>query len=171
MEDELIALLPRLRKFARALCRDDDEADDLLQGACERALSRPGSFTPGTRLDSWMYRIVQNLWIDRCRSRSGRGVAVPVEDVVDLVGSDGRNVTEARLTLAGVRTRIRGMPEEQRLVLALVAVEGLTYREAAEQLGVPLGTVMSRLARARRKLFDFVAPPSDETMAAVGERA
>ena len=95
MEDELIALLPRLRRFARALCRDDDEADDLVQGACERALSRSDSFTPGTRLDSWMYRIVQNLWIDRCRARGTRGQAVPVEDVHDLVGSDGRTETEA----------------------------------------------------------------------------
>ena len=169
MEDELISLLPRLRRFARALCRDADEADDLVQSACERALGNRAGFTPGTRLDSWMYRIVQNLWIDRCRTRAGRGPSVPLDDVLELAGSDGRRETEARLTLDGVRTRIRGMPEEQRLVLALVAIEGLSYRETADRLGVPLGTVMSRLARARRKLFDFVAPGDKPTALVFGE--
>src|SRR4051794_15996953 len=109
MEDELIALLPRLRRFARTLCRDDDEADDLVQSACERALTSRDRFVPGTRLDSWTYRIVQNLWIDRCRARAARGQAVPVEDVLDLAGSDGRTDTEAKLTLAGVRARMRAM--------------------------------------------------------------
>src|SRR5262249_40439421 len=115
MEDELIALLPRLRRFARALSRDDDAADDLVQSACERALSHADSFTRGTRLDSWMYRIVQNLWIDRCRSRAARPEAVPIDDAMELEGSDGRRDTEARLTLTRVRARVRGLPEEQRL--------------------------------------------------------
>jgi RNA polymerase sigma-70 factor (ECF subfamily) len=155
MTEDLIALLPRLRRFARALARNDDEADDLVQSACERALRSRDSFVPGTRLDSWMCRIVQNLWIDRCRSAAARGETVAIDDALDLPGSDGRAVTLGRLTLAEVRRRVRELPDEQRLVLALVTLEGLSYREAAERLAVPIGTVMSRLSRARRRLMDL----------------
>ena len=155
MTEDLIALLPRLRRFARALARNDDEADDLVQSACERALRSQDSFVPGTRLDSWMCRIMQNLWIDRCRAAAKRAETVEIDDAHDVVGSDGRAVTLSRLTLAEVRRRVRDLPEEQRLVLALVTLEGLSYREAAERLAVPLGTVMSRLSRARRRLMDL----------------
>lgn len=155
MTEDLIALLPRLRRFARALARNDDEADDLVQSACERALRNRDSFVPGTRLDSWMCRIVQNLWIDRCRSAAGRAETVEIDDALDVAGSDGRAVTLSRLTLNEVRRRVRELPEEQRLVLALVTLEGLSYREAAERLAVPIGTVMSRLSRARRRLMDL----------------
>lgn len=155
MTEDLIALLPRLRRFARALARNDDEADDLVQSACERALRNRDSFVPGTRLDSWMCRIVQNLWIDRCRSAAARAETVEIDDALDLPGSDGRAVTLSRLALAEVRRRVRELPEEQRLVLALVTLEGLSYREAAERLAVPIGTVMSRLSRARRRLMDL----------------
>lgn len=155
MTEDLVALLPRLRRFARALARNDDEADDLVQSACERALANRRGFVPGTRLDSWMYRIVQNLWIDRCRSRNARGTHVELDEALDLVGADGRSETMGRLTLAEVRERVRALPEEQRLVLALVTLEGLSYREAAERLSVPIGTIMSRLSRARRRLMDL----------------
>lgn len=157
MEEELVALLPRLRRFARTLCHDADMADDLVQAACERALKAADSFVAGTRFDSWMYRIVQNLWIDRRRSSASRGPHVDLDSALELPGSDGRRDTEAKLTLAKVRGAIAELPEEQRLVLALVSIEGLSYRDAAEQLGVPLGTVMSRLSRARGKLMALVA--------------
>jgi len=160
MTEDLVALLPRLRRFARALSRSDDEADDLVQSACERALANRHGFVPGTRLDSWMYRIVQNLWIDRCRSRTARGEHVDIDEAYDLAGADGRSVTMSRLTLAEVRQRVRDLPEEQRLVLALVTLEGLSYREAAERLAVPIGTIMSRLSRARRRLMDL--SPADD---------
>jgi RNA polymerase sigma-70 factor (ECF subfamily) len=156
MEEELVALLPRLRRFARALCRDDAEADDLVQAACERALTRRGRFLPGTRLDSWLYRIMQNLWLDRGRTAQARREHLDIGLVGDLPGVDGRDETEARILLAQVRERVAALPEGQRLVLALVSVEGLSYREAAERLAVPIGTVMSRLARARRRLFDLL---------------
>ena len=155
MTDDLVALLPRLRRFARGLCRNDDEADDLVQSACEGALANFASFAAGTRFDSWMYRIVQNLWIDRCRSRTSRGEHVEIDEAFEIEGGDGRSEMEAKLTLAEVRAAVRTLPEEQRLVLALVTLEGLSYRETAERLSVPIGTVMSRLARARRKLVEL----------------
>ena len=159
MTDDLVAMLPRLRRFARGLCRNDDEADDLVQAACERALANIGSFAAGTRFDSWMYRIVQNLWIDRCRSRTSRGEHVEIDEAFEIEGGDGRSEMEAKLTLAEVRAAVRTLPEEQRLVLALVTLEGLSYRETAERLSVPIGTVMSRLARAPRKLVEPTAGP------------
>lgn len=160
MEEELIALLPRLRRMARALCRDEQEADDLVQATCERALANRHRFRDGTRLDSWLYRIMQNHWLDLCRRRRARGTAAPLEEQVELAGADGRRQTESRLTLAAVRRLIRELSEEQRLALVLVTLEGLSYREAAERTGVPLGTLMSRLGRARRKLMELLEGPS-----------
>jgi RNA polymerase sigma-70 factor (ECF subfamily) len=155
-EDELVALLPNLRRFARALCRNEAEADDLVQSTCERALARSQSFVPGTRLDRWLFKVMQNLWLDRGRTAAARREHVDLAALPELAGADGRRDGEARVTLGRVRARVADLPEQQRLVLALVVVEGLAYREAAERLGVPVGTVMSRLARARRSLLDLV---------------
>ncbi len=152
MEQELVALLPRLRRMARALCRDEDEADELVQQAVERALVNRHRFQPGTRLDAWMHRIIQNLWRDEYRRRKRRGPVVELEAVRHMAGGDGRREGEVRLTLRAVREAIRRLPEDQRLALVLVCLEGLPYREAAERMGVPLGTLMSRLGRARRRL-------------------
>lgn len=148
---ELAALLPRLRRFAYGLTGSQDEGDDLVQSACERALARLHQWRPGTRLDSWMYRIVQTVWIDRVRSQRIRTAADP-EVLERLQGGDAARELEARLDLARVRRAIARLPEEQRLVLVLVTVEGLSYKDAAATLGIPIGTVMSRLARARLEL-------------------
>jgi len=146
--DQLIAVLPRLRRFARGLTGSAVEADDLVQAACERALSRAHQFQEGTRFDSWMFRIVQTIWIDQLRSR-----AVRKEDAEDEgleIGSDAPvRLVEARLELAEVRTALMKIPPEQRAALLLVTVDGLSYKEAAQIAEVPVGTIMSRLARAR----------------------
>ena len=156
MTDELrtrmVELLPRLRRFAVALTGDLDQADDLVQETCMRALSRVEQWQPGTRLDSWMYRIAQNLWLDRMRARKVRGEQVDVESVEALAGPDGRVVVESRLTLNAVSAAMAQLPDEQRLLIALVCIDGLSYKEAAEITETPIGTVMSRLARARREL-------------------
>jgi RNA polymerase sigma-70 factor (ECF subfamily) len=152
----LVALLPRLRRFARALTRSVEEADDLVQDACERALAHAHQFAPGTRLDSWLFRIVQNRWLDRCRQRATGGQQVPVEAASELSGSDGRTTGETRLVMRRLHGALEALPAEQRLVLVAVCVEGLSYREAAEMLEVPIGTVMSRLARARARLHELV---------------
>src|SRR6185437_13706195 len=148
VSDQLIAVLPRLRRFARGLTGSAVEADDLVQAACERALSRAHQFQEGTRFDSWMFRIVQTIWIDHLRSRDIR--REEAEDAGANVGTDepGRLV-EARLALNEVRIALKGLPPEQRAALLLVTVDGLSYKEAAEVAEVPVGTIMSRLARAR----------------------
>ena len=146
--DQLVAVLPRLRRFARGLTGSSVEADDLVQAACERALARRHQFQEGTRFDSWMFRIVQTIWIDQIRSREVRKSDGDIGE--DRLGSDEpvRRV-EARLTLAEVRRAVDHLTPDQRAALLLVTVEGLSYKEAAEVVDVPVGTIMSRLARAR----------------------
>jgi RNA polymerase sigma-70 factor, ECF subfamily len=146
---QLVALLPRLRRFACGLTGSIDEGDDLVQSGVERALARVDQFEPGTRLDSWMYRILQTLWIDRIRRRKHGEIGVDPEDLAEYSGGDSAREMEARLHLAEVRRAIDRLPAEQRVVLLLVTVEGVAYKEAAEILDLPVGTVMSRLARAR----------------------
>jgi RNA polymerase sigma-70 factor, ECF subfamily len=149
--DQLIAVLPRLRRFARGLAGAAADADDLVQAACERALARAHQFEEGTRFDSWMFRIVQTIWIDQLRAREVRKEDGDVAE--ERLGSDApvRRV-EARLALAEIRQAIQLLPPDQRTVLMLVTVEGLSYKEAAAVADVPVGTIMSRLARARTAL-------------------
>ena len=154
VSDRLVAFLPNLRRFAISLCRSRDVADDLVQAACERALAAQGSFEPGTRFDAWMFRILRNLWIDQVRRAKTAG---PTEDIAerhDISGDTGEREAEARLTLKSVASAIDGLPDEHREVLLLVCVEDLSYKEAAEVLAIPIGTVMSRLARARKNLAE-----------------
>jgi len=147
---ELVSLLPRLRRFAYGLTGSLDDGDDLVQSACERALARLDQFQPGTRLDSWMYRIVQNLWIDQRRTRQARPEAgVEPADLEALAVGNAERELDSRLVLATVQRVVAELSEDQRTVLLLVCVEGLSYKAAAEVLDIPLGTVMSRLARAR----------------------
>jgi RNA polymerase sigma-70 factor (ECF subfamily) len=146
--DQLIAVLPRLRRFAAGLTRSASEADDLVQAACERALAREHQFQEGTRFDSWMFRIVQTIWIDQLRARDIRKEDGDIAE--ERLGSDEpvRRV-EARLALSEVRRAVAQLPPDQRTTLMLVTVEGLSYKQAADVTGVPVGTIMSRLARAR----------------------
>lgn len=151
----MVALLPRLRRFAYSLSHTMDDADDLVQTACERALARQSQFDPNTRLDSWMYRIVQNAWYDRQRAASARGHTSD-EIVIESLESNERSLQalEARQELEAVHRCIQSMPDNQRVVISLVTIEGKSYKEAAEILEVPMGTVMSRLARGRRRLTE-----------------
>jgi RNA polymerase sigma-70 factor (ECF subfamily) len=153
LREELIAFLPRLRRFTRSLAGGNAEAgDDLAQAAIARALANIGGFEEGTRLDSWMYRIAQNLWIDSRRSERTRGIQVSDEALAYVAGEDGRRVTEARLTLEATRVAIEALPDEQRAAVMLVLVDGLSYQEASASLSIPIGTIMSRIHRARATL-------------------
>ncbi len=155
VRSEMIALLPRLRRFARGLTGVADQADDLVQAACERALTRIDQWTPGTRLDSWMFRIVQTIWLDERRAakvRVGQGQVAAAEAVDPELTVDGVRRMEAHLTFDAVRRAMERLPDDQRAVMMVVCVEGQTYKEAAETLSIPIGTVMSRLARARMAL-------------------
>ncbi|WP_323039291.1 RNA polymerase sigma factor [Gemmobacter sp.] len=159
LKAEMIQLLPRMRAFARSLTRSWDQADDLVQQTCEKALRNSTSFQAGSRMDAWMFRIMRNAWIDVVRARRE---TVPLEmdgDDPALAGEDGTRTVEARLQLSAVRRAMDTLPEDQRTVLMLVCVEGMRYREVAAVLGIPEGTVMSRLARARIALGRALALP------------
>lgn len=150
---EMVALTPRMRRFAYALTGSRDDGDDLVQAACVKALTRLDQFTAGTRLDAWMFTIIRTGWLDRLRAQKRRGTVADPE-MIDRLSDDGLGArrAEGRLTLERVRALMATLPEEQRTALALVAVDGRSYQDAAAVLGVPVGTVMSRLARARARL-------------------
>jgi len=149
----MIALLPRLRRFAHALARAPADADDLCQAAIERAIRARASWQPGTRLDSWMYRIMRNLWIDTARATARRGETfVPAEQGADI-GDGGDRAIEAHVELGRVARAMAALPDEQREAVALVLVEGFAYKEAAEILDIPMGTLTSRLVRGRTALM------------------
>ena len=154
--EELVAFLPNMRRFAVSLCRSSLVADDLVQLACERALASAGSFQPGTRLDAWIFRIIRNLWIDDIRRQRVSGVQDDIADHAErLAGDDGQGA-QTSLFLGEVWTAMQTLSAEQREVLMLICVEEFSYREAADMLEVPIGTIMSRLARARLNLAKAV---------------
>lgn len=155
-ERELLTLLPRLRRFARALARDAADADDLLQLALERALKAQGQYAPGTRLDAWMMRIVRNIWIDEVRSRARRAQTFAPAEAGEAVGGDGHRDIERHAEMRDVDRAMNALPAEQREAVALVLVEGLAYREAADLLDIPIGTLTSRLTRGRQALADML---------------
>ncbi len=152
----MVALQPRLRRFAFGLVGSMDEADELVQMAYERAISHIAQWQPGTRLDSWMFRIVHTIRINRYHADRVRGGnATPVDpDTLQDDGAERR--LESSLTLQSVRGFIAALPEDQKAALLLVAVEGLSYKEASDALGVPIGTLTSRIARARTTLKQLV---------------
>jgi len=154
---ELRALIPRLRRFGYTLTGSIDDGDDLVQEALEKALSREAQFQAGTRLDSWIYRIMQNAWLDRKRAAAHRrSVVQPMDEDTFAIGEDGRKSFDARITLRQVRDLMLRLHVDERSVLALVSIEGQSYQQAAEILGVPIGTIMSRLARARKRLLEML---------------
>jgi RNA polymerase sigma-70 factor, ECF subfamily len=148
LQGRIIELLPRLRRFARTLTRNAHDADDLLQLALERALRHLQQWQSGTQLDSWLYGILKNDWIDELRSRGRREQVfadpAQVDGVVD-------RTSDASGTLS-IQQAMAQLPEELRLAVALVLIEGLSYKEAAQVMGVPMGTLTSRLARGREAL-------------------
>ncbi|NUS70142.1 MAG: RNA polymerase sigma factor [Ensifer adhaerens] len=159
--ERLVAFLPNLRRFAISLCRSRDVADDLVQAACEKALAGSDRFEEGTRFDAWMFRILRNLWIDQLRRQKTAGPTEEIEAQAELAVPSGEAGSEARMALKSVAAAIDGLVLEQREVLILTCVEELSYKEAAEVLGIPIGTVMSRLARARKNLAEAagIEPP------------
>ena len=146
---EIVELLPRLRRFGRTVTRHREDADDLVQIAVERALTRADQWQPGTRLDSWIFRIMQNAWIDEVRARQRRDLTFVPEELGEQVGV---STTDAQIDAIAVRKAVAQLNEDQRSVVGLVLIEGLPYKEAAEVLDIPIGTLTSRLARAREAL-------------------
>jgi RNA polymerase sigma-70 factor, ECF subfamily len=154
LQDERCAfvdLMPDLRRFARSLTGSADAGNELVQAAYERALSRQGSLAAIEQPGSWMRSVIRNLWIDEKRSSRDR-LSAPLENAEHLGTEDTERVLVARSTLARVRTEMAALPEELRLAVMLVCVEGLSYQEAATELDIPMGTLMSRLYRGRMQL-------------------
>ncbi|MGL4237396.1 sigma-70 family RNA polymerase sigma factor [Tabrizicola sp.] len=159
---DLVGLLPRLRRFALTLTRSRDDGDDLVQAACERAILRAGQWQPGTRLDSWLFTMMRNIWVSEMRSRRvrlGQGhvdatetdeLSTPVGAVDHIYGNQ----------LIGM---VMSLPEGLSACLLLVSVEGHSYQEAADILDIPIGTVMSRMSRARQLMKELLADPTGST--------
>ncbi|MCB1790136.1 MAG: sigma-70 family RNA polymerase sigma factor [Gammaproteobacteria bacterium] len=150
-EAQIVALIPRLRRYARVLLRGDTiAADDLVQDCLERALDRLGRWRPGTDLRAWLFTIMHNLYVNQVR-RAGaapRFVALPEQYDEPAGAARAERCTE----LDELQRAINSLSDQQREILVLVSLEGLRYREVAAVLGVPEGTVMSRLSRARQQL-------------------
>ena len=146
---EIAALLPRLRRFARTITFNREDAADLVQAALERALGRSAQWEPGTRLDSWLFRIMKNAWIDEVRSRIRRDRIFAPEADGEHVGDDFAEAHQQRIA---IQKAISMLSDDHRIVIGLVLVDGLPYKEAADVLEVPIGTLTSRLARAREAL-------------------
>ena len=146
VHEQIAALLPRLRRFARNLTRDRDDA---VQIALERALSRLDQWRRDARLDSWMFKIVRNVWIDELRSRTRQGKIFVAPEAGEHVGEA---LIERESELMSVQAAMARLPEEQRTAVSLVLIEGVPYKEAAQVLGIPIGTLTSRLARGREAL-------------------
>jgi RNA polymerase sigma-70 factor (ECF subfamily) len=155
VHEELAALLPRLRRFARNLTRNPHDADDVVQMALERALAKLDQWRRDARLDSWMFKIVRNVWIDELRSRGRQGKIFAGPEAGENVGD---SPLDRETDLMSVQSAMARLPEEQRTAVSLVLVEGLPYKEAAEVLDVPIGTLTSRLARGREALQAMLAP-------------
>jgi RNA polymerase sigma-70 factor (ECF subfamily) len=149
LREELVALLPRLRRFARALARDAHDADDLVQIALERALTRAAQLRPDAPLSSWMFGIVRNAWLDELRARGRRARLFAPAESAERSGASSQG---APGDLLAVQEALSRLPEEQRAAVALVLIEGLSYKEAAHVMEVPIGTLTSRLARGREAL-------------------
>ncbi len=163
---ELVELLPRLRRFALALAGNGHDADDLVQSALVRALAQEGSAHAVERLDSWMYKVIQNLWIDERRKRVTQGRRDPLEEATDVAADDGRKLVEARSDLALAQKIFDRMSPDLRTSAVLVMVNGLSYKEAADILDVPIGTVMSRVSRARGALASGLGDAQDKAASA-----
>jgi len=141
--------VPRLRRYARALTGDRSAADDLVQDTLERALSRFHLWRQGSDLRAWLFTIMHNIFVNQIRSRMRRQhEALDTEPAADTVHAPEPDWLELR----DLDAALARLPEEQRAVVLLVGLEQFTYEEAARVLGVPIGTVMSRLSRARERL-------------------
>jgi RNA polymerase sigma-70 factor (ECF subfamily) len=152
---DVVGLLGPLRRYARALTRDESQAEDLVQDTLVRAYERRGSFRLGGNLRVWLLSILHNTFIDERRRRNAESLRI--EQLAEVATAELPADQESRVRFQQIRQAFLCLPDEQRSALHLVAVEGLSYQEAAAALGIPTGTLMSRLGRARAALRAFEA--------------
>lgn len=154
MKKELTALMPMIRRFAYSLTGSPHDADDLLQNTIERVLSR--GVPEDVDLTKWVFRVCRNIWIDEYRARKVRQIAAESPELTEEQFVDGNKIIYNQITLDQVNIAMDKLPEDQRSILALIAVQGMSYKEVSETLSIPMGTVMSRLARARIALSQYL---------------
>ncbi len=154
IQADIAALLPRLRRFARAITYNREDGDDLVQVAVERALNHSDQWQHGTQLDSWIFRIMKNAWIDEIRTRVRRDQLFAPEEAGEHVGDDFAEAHQQRMA---IHKAMSLLSDDHRIVIGLVLVDGLPYKEAAEVLEIPMGTLTSRLARAREALQSLLS--------------
>lgn len=159
MKQELTNLMPMIRRFAYSLTGSPHDADDLLQNTIERVLSR--GVPDDIDLAKWAFRVCRNIWIDEYRARKIRHNAAQLPELEEPT-VDGEHQVYQQITLNEVNSAMEKLPDDQRSILALIAVQGMSYKEVAETLSIPMGTVMSRLARARVALHDYLNKPRVE---------
>lgn len=154
-------VFPRLWRYAVSLTGRRDWGDDLAQTTCVRALDRAHQFQPGTHLDRWLFTMAKRIWLNELRARKVRtgGGLVPVEEI-DL--PDHAPDQETNILAREVLNKVNALPEAQRQAVFLVYVEGYSYKEAAEIMEIPIGTVMSRLAAARKSIAAATGPAQGE---------
>lgn len=166
--------MPSLWRYGLLLSRQRHVADDLVQATCVRALERAAQYRPETRLDRWLLAILHSIWLNEIRAqrvRQGQGFV----EADETLSVDGEHIAEHQVLVAQVIKRVNALPEAQRETVFLAYVEGLSYKEVAQVLQVPIGTVMSRLASARLKLAEGSRPelsavPGAVPSASTGER-
>lgn len=162
--NNLIRLLPRLRRFARVLTNSSHDGDDLVQSTLESAIKKRNQLNSDKSLDSWLFSILKSTWKNEIRSRAvrrGNGVV----DADSLRDTTLISNQEQATSIAQLRNSVAALPENQRVVIALVDIEGMSYKEAAAVLEIPKGTLMSRLSRAREALIaTMVDSQTDESI-------
>lgn len=161
IRDAVVTEIPHLRRYARALLRDATAADDLVQDCLERALGRLHLFQPGTNLRSWLFAVLHNLFISQRRAAARRRD----EPMADPPSPAVPPVQPVRLEARDMGNALALLPPEQRAVVLLIGLEDMSYREAADVLGVPIGTVMSRLSRGRERLRQLMEGQATEAAA------
>jgi RNA polymerase sigma-70 factor (ECF subfamily) len=162
----VIGQLAALRRYARSLTRDEADAEDLVHDALVRAYERRRTFRPDRSLKAWLLAVLHNAFIDGVRKRRAEGHRLA--RAAEIAPQESPPTQDHAVRLAQVRQAFMALPDEQRAALHLVALEGLSYQEAAATLGIPLGTLMSRLGRARAALraMDEPSAASPEQQAA-----
>jgi len=162
--DEIETIVPALRRYARALTRNADRADDLVQDCLERAIRKRGLFQPSGPLQGWLFRILINIWRNDLRFERRRGEHVTIDAVTEPAVAPTQ---PGRIALAEMSKALDRLPDEQREALLLVVLEGLSYQEAAEALGIPMGTLMSRIGRARATLRALTAGSAEPRLRSI----
>lgn len=154
--------IPRLRRYARALLHDPSRADDLVQDTLERAWGRLGMWRSGSDIRAWLFTIMHNIFVNQVRRKQVIDASAPLSDTETELAA--RDSTDSTLVLRDLSAALQQLPDDYREVVLLVGLEQMQYGEAAKVLGIPVGTVMSRLSRGRERLQALMGPATQATL-------